>query len=483
MNIVKGITNKNTKGFSEAGFESLVLFVGSGREKSLANTPYNNIITECKKRYKTLADKGSITTYLTKGTLFFFVGMGKKGEVTPNDLRETAGNLVRQMDKEQAGKTAILVADLSDESISAFAEGAVLGGYVFNKYFSKKKPINHADITFVGDSKNIKKVITESKIVAEAVNFARNLVNEPGNIVNPATMAIMAKKVATTNKLSCEILDAAALKKKKYNAILAVGEGSNTKPCLITLKYNGAGKKPYTAFVGKGITFDSGGISIKPSEGMGEMKDDMSGSAIVLGAIKAISELKLPCNVMAVLACAENMPSGAAYRPGDVITAGNGKTIEVISTDAEGRMVLADGIHHACQLGAIKVIDIATLTGAAMVALGLETAGIIANDDKLASDITTLGKTKGEDFWQLPSSKEAKEAIKSTIADLKNSGGRYAGCMTGGLFIGEFVKEGTPWAHLDIAGPSNSPKTAGFKTQGGTAFGLATLVEFAKKSL
>lgn len=262
-------------------------------------------------------------------------------------------------------------------------------------------------------------------------------------------------------------------------AILAVGRGSENPPRMIALQYNGAGDAPYTAFVGKGVTFDSGGISIKPDDNMGEMKDDMTGAADVLGAMRAIARLGLPCNVIGVLACAENMPDGRAQRPGDIVRAANGKTIEVVSTDAEGRMVLADGVWYACRLGAKKIIDIATLTGAVIIALGNETSGIVANNDELVEQLKLAGKYAGENYWQLPALPECKEAIKSDVADLLNSAGRAGGVITGGLFIGEFVDKGLPWAHIDIGGTSTATKTEGVKVKGGTGFGTLTLIKLA----
>ena len=306
-----------------------------------------------------------------------------------------------------------------------------------------------------------------------------NLVNRPGNWVNPVVMAEEAQKVAEAYNLEIEVLDEKAMAAKGMNAILAVGQGSKNPPRMITLKYNGAGDAPYTAFVGKGITFDSGGISIKPGENMGEMKDDMSGAGAVLGAMQAIAQMKLPCNIIAILSCAENMPGGNAQRPGDVVKAANGKTIEVVNTDAEGRMVLADAVWYACEQGAVRVIDIATLTGAVIIALGNETSGIIANNDELAEAIKAAGKKAGECYWQLPSLPECKEAIKSDVADLLNSAGRAGGCITGGLFVGEFVKEGVEWAHIDIGGTSTATKTSGFKVKGGTGFGTMTLIKYA----
>ena len=263
-------------------------------------------------------------------------------------------------------------------------------------------------------------------------------------------------------------------------AILAVGQGSTHEPKMAVLKYANGQDKPYVAFVGKGITFDSGGISIKPSEGMGVMKDDMTGAAAVLGAMQAIAVLQLPVNVIGIMACAENMPSGSAQRPGDIIKAGSGKTIEVDNTDAEGRLVLADAVWYACRKGAAKVIDIATLTGAVSIALGEHTSGIISNDNTLAEEIKNAGRRVGEAWWQLPIVEEAEDMLKSTCADIKNSAGRPAGTITGGVFIGQFVDKGTSWAHLDIGGTSTAKKTEGHLPEGCTAFGTATLIELAR---
>ena len=322
-------------------------------------------------------------------------------------------------------------------------------------------------------------IITAAEISAEAVCYARDLVNNPGNVVTPQTMAEDALKLGQELPLEITIMDETLMEARGMHALLAVGQGSHNPPCLVALRYNGNGDAPYTAFVGKGITFDSGGISIKPDDNMGEMKDDMTGAGAVLGAMRAIARLSLKCNVIGVLACAENMPDGKAQRPGDIVRAANGKTIEVVSTDAEGRMVLADAVWYACQMGAKKVVDIATLTGAVIIALGNETSGIVANDDELVEQIKLAGRMAGENYWQLPSLPECKEAIKSDVADLLNSAGRAGGCITGGLFIGEFVDKDIPWAHLDIGGTSTATKTEGFKVKGGTAFGTMTLIKLA----
>lgn len=412
------------------------------------------------------------------------VGCGEGKECKPNSFRKAAGTVARELRSLKSEKAAVVAAITLNPKrshyLNAIAEGLFLGAYTFNEYKSKKEELPVCKIAVLSKVEGAEEVLAKAEIAAEAVSFSRDLANHPGNVINPLTMAEKAAKVAEELNLELEILDEEAMAAKGMNSLLAVGQGSDIPSRLITLKYNGAGDAPYVAYVGKGITFDSGGISIKPSDNMGEMKDDMSGSAAVLGAIKAIAGLKLKCNVMAVLACAENMPSGKAQRPGDIVRAANGKTIEVVNTDAEGRMVLADAVWYACQQGAAKVVDIATLTGAVIIALGNETSGIVANDDELVKQIMDAGKQAGENYWQLPSLPECKEALKSDVADLVNSAGRAGGCITGGLFVGEFVKEGTPWAHIDIGGTSTSEKTSGHKVKGCTAFGTMTLIKLAE---
>ena len=425
-------------------------------------------------------------TMLVDGKLqnILFVGCGEGKDCKPNNFRKAAGNVVRELHKLKSENAALVAAitlnPKRDYYLNAIAEGLFLGAYTFTEYKSKKDDAPICSINVLSAIQNADAVLQNAEIAAEAVSFSRDLANHPGNVINPLTMVTKATEVAKSLGLEIEVLDEKDMAAKGMNSLLAVGQGSEIPPRLITLKYNGAGDAPYVAYVGKGITFDSGGISIKPGDGMGEMKDDMSGSAAVLGAIKAIAGLKLKCNIIAVLACAENMPSGKAQRPGDIVRAANGKTIEVVNTDAEGRMVLADAVWYACEQGATKVIDIATLTGAVIIALGNETSGIVANNDELVKQIMEAGKQSGENYWQLPSLPECKEAIKSDVADLLNSAGRAGGCITGGLFVGEFVKEGTPWAHIDIGGTSTSEKTSGHKVKGCTAFGTMTLIKLAE---
>lgn len=411
-------------------------------------------------------------------------GCGVGAECKPVAFRKASGEAARALHQAKVTQAVVAAPILTNAKrgayLEAVVEGLYLGAYTFTEFKSEAKAAPECTVTLCSAIPEAEALVAKAQVSAEAVCFTRDLVNRPGNVVNPEVMANAASKLAKELPLEVEVLDEVQMAERKMGAILAVGQGSANPPRMITLKYNGADAAPYVAYVGKGITFDSGGISIKPDDGMGEMKDDMSGAGAVLGAMKAIATLGLKCNVIGILACAENMPGGRAQRPGDIVRAANGKTIEVISTDAEGRMVLADAVDYACKLGAQKVIDIATLTGAVIIALGKETSGIVSNDDALVEQIKKAGKFAGENYWQLPSLPECKEAIKSDVADLLNSAGRPGGCITGGLFIGEFVAKGIPWAHLDIGGTSTATKDSGHKVKGGTGFGTLTLIKLAE---
>ena len=413
-------------------------------------------------------------------------GLGSRSALKAKTIRDAAGEAVRAVPKPAWEKLLVLIAApvLEEEDaaffLQALAEGLTLGSYVYRVYKTNPSKTPLLEVTVLTRVPEAARLLREAVIVAEAVNFTRDLCNEPGNKLTPADLAERAALVARERGLELEILTEEELARKKMQAILAVGQGSVHGPRMITLRYHGGADKPYLALVGKGITFDSGGISIKPDDNMGEMKDDMSGAGAVLGALQAIAALKLPCNVLGIMACAENMPSGSAQRPGDIVRAASGKTIEVISTDAEGRMVLADGVWYACEQGAAQVVDIATLTGAVIVALGKNTSGIISNNDALAARIRECGRQAGESWWQLPSLPECAEAIKSEVADVKNSAGRAGSCITGGLFIGSFIKENIPWAHLDIGGTSTAGETKGALVKGCTGFGTATLIALAR---
>jgi leucyl aminopeptidase len=303
--------------------------------------------------------------------------------------------------------------------------------------------------------------------------------NEPANYMTPSKMAEIAKDIADKHDLEIKVYGREDMEAMDMGALLGVAKGSNEPPRLIVLNYRGDKQSEKTlGFLGKGITFDSGGISIKPSDGMADMKADMAGAAAVMTAVAAIAQLKLRINVTAIIPATENLPSGTALKPGDVLQAMNGKTIEVISTDAEGRLILADALSYAQKLGLSPLIDLATLTGACRIALGLLYSGLFGNDQGLIDKVLGSGHRTGEKMWYMPMPGEYKEQIRSEIADIKNTGNRYGGAITAALFLAEFVND-TPWVHIDIAGPRISNKESGYIVKGATGFGVRTLIELA----
>jgi len=370
----------------------------------------------------------------------------------------------------------------NDELIEAAVEGSLLGTYSFEHYKTKKTITSTIETCYLIGSETVNDFnhyVDIAKIIASSVNFSRNLVNQPACAMTPSIMAGKAIELADNYGLDITILERQQMEELNMNSLLAVAKGSDEAPKFIILEYNGCREsKEKLALVGKGITFDSGGISIKPSDGMEEMKDDMAGGAAVLGAIQAIAQLQLNLNVIAVVPCTENMPSGHASRPGDIITSMSGKTIEIINTDAEGRLILADAITYAIKLGATKLVDLATLTGACVVALGTVTSGVFTNNESWCNQLLQAATISGEKMWQLPLFEEYKEQIKGVIADIKNTGGREAGAITAALFIAEFADK-TPWIHIDIAGTVSSNKNQGYQIKGATGVGVRTLIQLA----
>ena len=373
----------------------------------------------------------------------------------------------------------------------AIAEGIYMGSYRYDEFLSEdKKDVRVERIVFeIAESdpdklKQMLKGVGFGVVIGQAQNFARTLCNRPANYVFPQVFADEAKKLAKqTEGLSCAVFDEKQLEAKGMGGIVAVGKGSSNKPRMIILKYTPkvkmADKLATVGLIGKAITFDSGGISLKPGEGMDEMKMDMTGGAAVLGAMKAIAELGPGVNVYGVICSAENSPSGESYRPGDIITTYSGKTVEILNTDAEGRMVLCDGIAYAKELGCEPIVDIATLTGACVVALGKHKAGLMGNDDKLIKQLQEASVKSGEALWHMPCGDEYAEDMKSKIADLKNTGGKWGGSCTAGSFLGEFAGE-TKWAHLDIAGKmdASSEPMKKIMSAGSLGFGVRLFVAF-----
>lgn len=422
--------------------------------------------------------------------LVLVVGLGKKEEFATEKLRNAMGEAVRALRQHSCKSAATVLHDAGDgvvdatEAAQAIAEGCLLGLYQFRKHLTKKdeqKEIDELTILEKDASKQnlINKGLNQGVMVADAVILARNMVNEPANFMTPSHMAQIARETADKNGLDVMIMDRGQMEKEKMGALLGVAQGSNQPPKFIVLKYSGdASVKSSIGFIGKGLTFDSGGISLKPQDFMSDMKGDMAGGAVVIAAIGAIAALKLKINVTAIVPATENLPGGKALKPGDVLKASNGKTIEVVNTDAEGRLILADALSYAVKNGISPLVDLATLTGACHVALGDLYAGLFANNQKVADNVIKAGKKAGESLWQLPLPEEYKELNKSDVADIKNSGGRYGGAITAALFLQEFVGK-TPWVHLDIAAPFMSDKTKGILVKGATGFGVRTLISLA----
>ncbi len=428
------------------------------------------------------------------------VGLGKQSDFTLDSIRRAAAQSAKALRAAGAKSIASVVPGEGQAGIDpgsaaqAAAEGLCLGLWRFRKYFGDSDETAEED--FRSDIQKVTLFVGESdlaaaragaergRIIAEGNNLARELANEPGNSMTPTRMAEIAREVAEKNGLEFYVIDREEAKRKGMGAFLGVAQGSDQPPVMFVMRYWGAGKDQPggLGLVGKGLTFDSGGISIKPAENMEHMKGDMSGGAAVIGAMQAIAQLKPHVNVTGVVAATENMPSGKAYKPGDILKAMNGKTIEVVNTDAEGRLVLADAVTYATQeLKLDTVIDAATLTGAVVVALGHYRTGVFANDDTLAQKIAELGNRTGERMWQMPMDREYREQLRSDWADIKNTGGRAGGSITGAWFIRSFVENGAKWAHLDIAGTAHlgDAKERGYLNKFGTGVPTRTFIELA----
>jgi leucyl aminopeptidase len=411
------------------------------------------------------------------------IGLGKRSKISPDTFRK-AGIVVARKTKQSLGNVVVgFETDKQDGYVSAFAEGFILGGYEFDKYKTtnnkRETGVKEVGFLWAGLSDEVfRKEIEFAEIVSEATNFARDLVNEPPAVLTPTKLAEIAKDIARQENLECEIFDKEEIERRGMGGLLAVSRGSEEPPRFIHLIYKPRKKtRKSVAIVGKGITFDSGGLCIKPRESMRTMKMDMSGAACVLGVMKAIPRLNPPCVVHGLISATENMPGARAYKPDDIIRTFSGKTIEVVDTDAEGRIVLSDAISYAVKLGVGEIIDVATLTGACIVALGNYTAGIMGNDEKLIQRVIKAAQRAGEKVWQLPMDDELRKEIESDVADVKNVGSRWGGAITAAMFLEKFV-ENTPWVHLDIAGPAFFDKGSEWNPKGGTGFGVRTLIRY-----
>jgi leucyl aminopeptidase len=428
----------------------------------------------------------------TSAERLLLVGAGERNEYKTADAAVVSGTAARFLRKRNIKSFALLsrLEGNAAEVAACAAQGVITSQFELDKYKSadkNEKSIEKFVVCIEGaNNGDVKDGLKRGEIIGESMNFARELANEPPNILHPTEMAKRAEKMAKEVGLKCEILDESKMEKLGMGSLLSVSKGSDQPAKMIVLKYepkkSSGSKGELLALVGKGVTFDTGGISIKPSEGMEAMKYDMSGGATVLGTMRAIGLLKPSVPVLGIVAAVENMPDGKATRPSDVVTASNGKTVEILNTDAEGRLILADAVAYAEKQGATRIVDMATLTGAVIIALGDLNTGIMGNDQELVDEIIECGKYAGEDFWQLPLGKEYSKGIKSDIADIKNIGpSRKAGTIMGAVFIQEFVEK-AKWAHLDIAGTAWADNAKPHQSKGPTAVAVRTLLKLVDKS-
>src|SRR5215468_6657570 len=425
--------------------------------------------------------------YGLKAKRLLIVGGGKAQAFSSFELRRVAGAAVRTLKSRGLRRFAFVVPQRglqAYDAIKAIVEGAFVGNFDADTYRSDRKDQKIDELTLVAVSEDAKlqQALEEARVIGESQNFTRDLVNEPSNRMTPTMLADRAKKMAQEVGLKCEVYDAEKIKELKMGAFWSVAQGSDEPPALIILRYEPAGapEKPVLGLVGKGITFDTGGISIKPADGMEKMKYDMAGGATMIGTMRAIALLKPKVKVIGIVCATENMPSGKAQKPGDIQTAMSGKTIEIINTDAEGRLVLADGLAYARQLGCTHLVDAATLTGAVVVALGYVNVGVFASDEPTYERFAKALQQSGEKMWRLPLDDEYKEQIKSNIADIMNTGGRWGGAVTAAMFLKEFAED-TPWIHLDIAGTAWMEDTKPWIAKGPSGIAVRSLVEFARQ--
>jgi leucyl aminopeptidase len=431
-----------------------------------------------------------------KAKRLLLLGGGKAKTFSAAELRKLAGAAVRTLKAKSIRSFAIVLPEnvlpesagiSAPEAVAAIVEGATVGNFEPGYYKSDRKnnendqKIDSLTIVVQGDTKSLESALQAARIIAESQNFTRDLVNEPSNRMTPTVLAERAEKMAAEVGLICETSGADKIKALKMGAFWGVAQGSDEPPALIVLRYDpvGAVDKVHLGLVGKGVTFDTGGISIKPADGMEKMKYDMAGAATMIGVMRAIALLKPKVKVTAIICATENMPSGKAQKPGDVQIAMSGKSIEIINTDAEGRLILADGLTYARQLGCTHLVDAATLTGAVVVALGYVNAGIFASDDQMYDRFAKATQQAGEKMWRLPLDDEYKETLKSNIADMVNAGSRWGGAIFAAMFLKEFAED-TPWIHLDIAGTAWMEESKPWIAKGPSGIALRSLVEFVK---
>jgi len=414
-------------------------------------------------------------------------GLGKKNRLTSDVMRDVTGNITKKIHELGIREFSIIIPDKiairNEQVISSIVEGANLSLYDFDLFKKEKSDKKEPDLTLFTSDKDAQKIIKNAITISDAVKFTRDVANLPPNECPPIKLGEIAKKISNQNKMKCTVFSKNEIKSKGLGGVTAVGQGSKNEPRFIILEYrNGKKEQKPILLVGKAVTFDTGGISLKPGEKMDEMKFDKCGGCTVLGVMKAISELKLGINVVAIIPSVENMPGGESYRPGDIIKLFNGKTAEILNTDAEGRLILADGLAYGIKhYQPSSVMDFATLTGACIVALGTNVAGIVSNNSKLTSKVMSSSTKTSEEVWELPLNDDYMDMVKSKVADIRNIGmGRAAGTITAAAFLANSVGN-VPWVHFDIAGTAwiqPSTKNKSYNANGATGFGVRLVVDY-----
>jgi leucyl aminopeptidase len=461
---------------ADAALVAVGLYEGDPLPEEVADAPGAN---DAKGSFKTMT-----RLYPGGPERLLVVGLGERDDFEVEKLRVLAALVAREAATVEATSLAWALPEAEDEAATAEAivTGTILGSYRFDRFkgSDEDEPRPRLESLTVLGPVELAGAAETARVYSEAANRARDLQETPANFARPEDLARRAEEIAAVHdKVTVEVFDGKAIRAKGMGGLAAVSQGGPVDPRLIVLRYAGGGDGPTLGLVGKGVTFDTGGISLKPGAGMQEMKFDMSGAAAVLEAFAATAELGLPVDLIAVVPSTENMPSGTAVKPGDVITQYNGKTVEVNNTDAEGRLILADALAYVIEQGAERVVDLATLTGAVLIALGSTYAAVISNDDELAREIVAAGEESGELVWRLPLHPEYKEMMKGTVADLSNlASKREAGTITAASFLEEFV-DGTPWAHVDIAGTAWDVNRA-YTGKGGSGYGVRLLIQLVR---
>jgi len=455
----------------------------------------SSLITKAKKLEEFKGDSGDEVIFYSpsevKADRIILMGLGKLEKLNAESLRAFAGKAVKKCINMKVPEVLIVLPSAKKIKmdmplpLESIIEGACLGNHLFDKYKEEKKhvPLKKIDFLVTPDvAKGFGRILKRAPAICEGTIFARDLVNMPSNDKKPEQFTKLIADAAKKENLKVKIFDEKELKRKKFEALLAVAAGSQSKPRMIVLEYNPNGAKKTVALVGKGVTFDSGGINLKPTGSLEEMKSDMSGAAAVAATLISLAKLKPKIKVVGVIPVVENMPSGNASRPGDIVKSYSGKTVEILNTDAEGRLILIDAISYAVKKYKPEtLIDIATLTGSCVVALGEKIAGVFSSDDELAQSIINSGEKTYERCWHMPMPDDYKEDLKSDFADIKNIGSsRWGGAITGALFLAEFVGD-TKWAHIDIAGPSYQKKGSAYCGVGGTGFGVRLFCDLLEK--